>query len=187
MRGSYTFILISLGILAYADQTEASYLYTHHISYLNMTTYEFIADTSLSQGLGLFSNDIKKLENDSGVFFILINYNEVNTILLIDMYQEQKMMLDSFIEILLHHEYDRVPFDFYPYYNSELSEKKFTEVKQLSNLDAASDEQFISETAAINLVLTTGFLSLIIHRLFLLYELKTRKLDRSITDSSLLF
>ncbi|MFL2860788.1 MAG: hypothetical protein ACJZ85_04570 [Pontiellaceae bacterium] len=114
------------------------------------------------------------------------SYKE-HKVLLADVFEEQKVKLDDFIQILLNHEYDKLPFDLYAYFDLELSESKFSEVKQLMNFDSASEEQFISETAAINLVLVMSFLSLIIHRIFLMYELKTQKFDRPISDSSPLF
>ena len=184
MRGFFTLILVSLGIFSYAGQMEESYFYSHHISYLNMRSYDFISNTSSSVELVLPSNEIK---NDNISLFKLIYYYKENKFLLADVFEEQKVKLDGFIQILLNHEYVKLPFDLYAYFDLELSERKFTEVKQLMNFDSASKEQFISETAAINLVLVMSFLSLIIHRIFLMYELKTQKFDRPISDSSPLF
>ena len=187
MRGFFTFILVSLGIFSYADQMEESYFYSHHISYLNMRSYDFISNTSSSVELVLHSNDINEIQNDNISLFKLIYYYKENKVLLADVFEEQKVKLDGFIQILLNHEYVKLPFDLYAYFDLELSESKFTEVKQLMNFDSASEEQFISETAAINLVLVMSFLSLIIHRIFLMYELKTRKFNRPISNSSPLF
>lgn len=187
MRGFFSFIFVSLGIFSYADQMEESYFYSHHISYLNMMSYDFISNTSPSVELVLSSNEINEIEDDSSLIFKLIYYYNENKVILADVFEEQKIKLDGLIQILLNHEYVKLPFDLYAYFDLELSESKFTEVKQLMNFDSAIDEQFISETAAINLVLVMSFLSLLIHRIFLIYELKTRRFDRPISDSSLLF
>ena len=187
MRGFFSFIFVSLGIFSYADQMEESYFYSHHISYLNMMSYDFISNTSPSVELVLSSNEINEIEDDSSSIFKLIYYYNENNVILADVFEEQKIKLDGLIQILLNHEYVKLPFDLYAYFDLELSESKFTEVKQLMNFDSAIDEQFISETAAINLVLVMSFLSLIIHRIFLMYELKTQKFDRPISDSSPLF
>ena len=86
MRGFFSFIFVSLGIFSYADQMEESYFYSHHISYLNMMSYDFISNTSPSVELVLFSNEINEIEDDSSSIFKLIYYYNENKVILADVF-----------------------------------------------------------------------------------------------------
>ena len=164
MRNFLIFIIINLKIYSFGALINHNQLYSHHLSYLNMQNHNMIIDNHSDKIY------INLFENKNDFILSLKDFYKEKKLLLLDLFTESINQLEGLKELFINHEFEEL----YLGLHYDLNYNSYPSSTQLitslpKNIIMQEDTPvLISETAAINLVLTICFISFIIHRLFLL-------------------